>query len=107
MAALSEHRLIMAQLDLHGLDARVVLECRDAVFAAHAGLLIAAHGHFGGRLAPRVDTTNPRFQPMNHAMRTREIFRHDARGEAIRGAIRALDGFVFFVEYENAHDRPE
>src|SRR4051812_35529800 len=44
---------------------------------------------------------------MNHAMRTREIFRHDARGEAIRGAIRALDGFVFFVEYENAHDRPE
>src|SRR3954469_24629755 len=102
-----ENRLECPQLDLDGLDPRVMFERAGAVLAADARLLVAADRHFRRRFTPTVDPADAGFQLVDHPVRGAEALGHDARRKAVGGGVSAPDHLFLVVEGQQAHDRAE
>src|SRR3954463_10836229 len=81
----SKYRLECPQLDLDGLEPRVVFERAGAVLAADARLLVAADRHFSRGLTPTIDPADAGFQLVDHPVRGAEAFGYQASGKAVRG----------------------
>ena len=79
----------------------------QAVFAADAGLLVAAHRHFRRRFTPGVDPADAGFQLVDDPVRASQVAGHHAGRQAVVGVVGAADHFLFAVVDQDAHHRAE
>src|ERR1700728_3427680 len=91
----------------NGLGLGVHLHRHAAVFAPHAGLLVAAEGHVRINQIVAADPHGARLDARNQAMRRRQIVRPDAGAQAIRGVIGSADHIVKIIETLRHQYRPE
>jgi hypothetical protein len=68
MTSWLKYGLKFTHLNLDGLHLGVAVQRHHAVFAANAGVLVAANRHLRRGFTPGVDPADPGFQLMNQAV---------------------------------------
>ncbi|ENN86115.1 hypothetical protein RHSP_32539 [Rhizobium freirei PRF 81] len=103
----SIRRLYRPHADIDGLQFRIMLQCRQRILAAEAGLLGAAEGNLHRGEIVGVDPERAGFELVDDAVGTGEVGSEDAAGKAEFGGIGAGDHLGLVIEIENTHDWPE